>query len=125
MERVYLYTPKSETREKVQGVCEKLGMECLELVPADLNRYVGEIVGSEPSIKRPVHPEKAPVFFQMPEIMLFYGIPDGRLDQYLEEYRKAGIDRIAYKAVITPFNISWTLYELALELKRENDQINR
>ena len=96
MERVYLYTPKAETREKVQGVCEKLGMECPELVPADLNRYVGEIVGSETSIRRPVRPDKAPVFFQMPEIMLFYGIPDGRLDLFLEEYRKAGIQRISY-----------------------------
>ena len=125
MERVYFYTPKAETREKVQALCGKLGMEFRELVPADLNRYVGEIVGSETSIKRPVRPDKAPIFFQMPEIMLFYGISDSRLDDFLEAYPKAGIDRISYKAVITPFNISWTLYELALELKRENDQMNR
>ena len=125
MERVYLYTPNAEKREKLKDLCGRLGMECPDLVPADLNRYVAEIIGSETTVKRPVPPEKAPIFFQMPEMELFYGISDGRLDVFLDECRKAGIDRIECKAVITPYNLSWSLYELALELKRENDQMHR
>jgi hypothetical protein len=125
MERVYLYTPNAEKKGKVQELCGRLGMECRELMPGDLNRYVAEIVEAGTAVKRPVHPENAPAFYRMPELQLFFGLADGRLDEYLEEYRKAGIDPISYKAVITPFNRNWTLYELALELKRENDQMNR
>jgi hypothetical protein len=123
MERIFLYTPKAEKRAQVQKLCQGLGMECREILPKDLNRYVAEVTGSGSPARRPVPPEQAPVFYQMPELMLFYGLADGRLDVFLEEYKKAGIDRIDLKAVITPINNSWTIYELACELKRENDQM--
>lgn len=59
----------------------------------------------------------------MPELLIFSGLADGKLDEFLAEYRKKGIEPVSLKAVITAHNISWTVYQLVSELVKERAAI--
>ena len=69
---------------------------------------------------RPVTKEiKLPPLYQMPELLVFVGMPEARLDQFLDAYKAAGIEPVALKAVATLHNSNWTVYELIETLKEE------
>ena len=52
--------------------------------------------------------------------MLFQGLADKEVHRFLEMYRAEGIPTVDLKAVVTPWNLTWTLYELAEHLKEEH-----
>ena len=49
-----------------------------------------------------------------------YSVDEAALDRFLEAYRTGGLEKIKRKAVITPTNLGWTLYELAEQLGIES-----
>lgn len=53
------------------------------------------------------------------QMMVLYGFTNERLDEFLRNMRRAGIPRIALKAIVTPYNVSWTFRQLYEELERE------
>lgn len=58
------------------------------------------------------------------EPMMVLCMNSGRIDQLLAAFRKAGVPRIAYKAMLTQTNRSWTPIELYGELKREHEAMH-
>ena len=54
------------------------------------------------------------------EILVFVAFSEEKLDLFLRAYRQAGIAPIPLKAVLTPHNCSWSVYELTQELMREH-----
>ncbi|MEE0959225.1 MAG: DUF3783 domain-containing protein [Lachnospiraceae bacterium] len=57
----------------------------------------------------------------LPEIIIFSGITDEELDTFLKEYKSMNIDPIRLKAILTIYNINWTLGELITELIKESN----
>ncbi len=128
-------TQKSTILYYVQDENKKIQMEVLgmsmtfatkQLKPSDLNTRVGTLAGlkgiAPPDLSGE---EKAPVLFCMPEIIIFSGIADKKLDEFLFSYKKIGLTPTDLKAVVTPKNINWTLYHLIRELSSERAQIER
>ncbi len=54
------------------------------------------------------------------EVMIFSNIQGKRLDEVLDSISKAGIPRIPYKAIVTPFNTLWTLKRLCETMEKEH-----
>ena len=54
------------------------------------------------------------------EVMIFYNIKGKRLDQVLLALKNADIVHVKFKAVVTPFNMLWTLRRLCETLQREH-----
>lgn len=54
------------------------------------------------------------------EMMVMAWLSSGRVDQVIRAFRKAGLARIDYKAVITPQNRFWDCRKLYGELVREH-----
>lgn len=118
MYNIYLYIPDEDKREGIISLCEKLMLSYSYLASADINKSIAEIT----DIKLPNNKKsnaKAPALYFLPELMLFNAVPDALLDKFFDEYKKAGIPKVKLKAVVTPYNLSWTLYELAEHLKEE------
>ena len=126
-------TQKSTILYYVQDEKKKIQMEVLgmsmaiatkQLKPSDLNTQVGVLVGLK-NIAPPdwSREEKTPALFCMPEFILFSGITDKGLDEFLFSYKKVGLAPTKLKAVVTPRNINWTLYHLIRELSAERAQI--
>lgn len=55
------------------------------------------------------------------EVMVLKQFSSQRLDLLLAELRRAGVPRIALKAVLTEHNSEWTFYHLYQELKEEHE----
>ena len=132
METLYIHTDNKEKRSAIEKLCEGLKIEVKEIGYPDLNRTVLDIVASVPIMFNNKNinggtVSKVPPLFLMPEVILFNGFNDESLQGFLASYRAAGIEKVALKAVVTPYNITWTLYDLIEHLKDEsaNDPGNR
>ncbi len=64
--------------------------------------------------------ERSPAGYRQPEIMVFSGISSEGLDMFLGAWRMAGIAPVPLKAILTPYNYTWTVYQLTQELVREH-----
>lgn len=53
------------------------------------------------------------------------GINSSQMDIFLAEYKKAGIEPIGCKAVVTPDNVFWSADKLFREIFREHLFMNR
>ena len=66
--------------------------------------------------------EKAPVEEEFSAPMLvFCNLPHEKLDHLLTAMGRAGLPRIALKAMLTPTNRTWTSQQLWTELRREHE----
>ena len=66
--------------------------------------------------------EKAPVEEEFSDPMLvFCNLPHEKLDHLLTTMGRAGLPRIALKAMLTPTNRTWTSQQLWTELRREHE----
>ena len=54
------------------------------------------------------------------EVMIFHNIKNRRLDAVLAAFRAAGIAPVRFKAVVTPFNMLWTLRRLCETMQKEH-----
>ncbi|WP_321022576.1 DUF3783 domain-containing protein [Enterocloster bolteae] len=55
------------------------------------------------------------------QVMVLKQFSSQRLDMLLAGLRRAGVPRIALKAVLTEHNSDWTFYHLYQELKEEHE----
>ncbi len=121
---VLYYVQDEKKRIQMEVLCMSMSIGTKQLKPSDLNTQVGTLVGAK-NIEPldPAKEAKAPAIFCMPEIIIFSGIPDKKLDEFLFSYKKVGMTPTKLKAVITPQNASWSLYHLIRELSMERAQI--
>ena len=101
-----------------------MSIETKQLKPSDLNTQVGKLAGLKNVAPLDLTQiEKPPVIFCMPEIVIFSGVPNKSLDEFMLSYKNVGVPPISLKAVTTPKNINWTLYQLIKELSSERTQM--
>lgn len=121
---VIFHVQDFKKEKQITKLCSQLGLRTRKLNQNDINQKVGVLAGmKEQKGTRDGMGMKAPAGYQLPEVMIFSGVPDSVLDQFLMEYKKAGTAPVALKAIVTPYNITWTLYELIGELVRERAAI--
>lgn len=121
---ILYYVQEEKKKLQMEVLCLGVSGAAKQLKPSDLNTQVGVLAGLE-GIAPPdwSREEKPPAIFCMPEIIIFSGIPDKELDEFLFSYRKAGLAPTKLKAVVTPQNVHWTLYHLIRELSAERAQL--
>lgn len=117
MKKIFLYTTDESKRKAIEKLCKDQDFILCGIGFKDINRTVSEICGMPVKLNK--EHKKAPAMYMLPELMLFFGTDDKALDEFLDAYHDAGIAMIKRKAVVTPTNLGWTLYELAEELGRE------
>ena len=131
--QVFLHIPDRNKLERISKLCEKSGYSCCPVRNADVNRTILELISGQsagavragtagagaPGTGKGKKVSAPPLYF-LPEIMLFQGLADKEVHRFLEMYRAEGIPAVDLKAVVTPWNLTWTLYELAEHLKEEH-----
>jgi len=114
--QVFLHIPDKNKLDRISKLCEKSGYSCRRIQNADVNRTILELISGQSAGKK----VSAPPLYFLPEMMIFQGLADKEVHQFLEAYRAEGIPTVDLKAVVTPWNFTWTLYELAEHLKEEH-----
>lgn len=122
--KVLYYVQDENKRIQLEVLCMGMSLQAKQLKTSDLNMQVGVLAGMK-GIK-PVNTdaeEKAPAIFCMPEVIIFAGVSDKVLDEFLASYKNIGLAPIKLKAVATPRNAEWTLYHMVRELAQECGQL--
>ena len=57
------------------------------------------------------------------EMLVFSGMDSQQVDAFLAEYKATGLPPVALKAIVTPYNVSWTADALLRELMKEHIQL--
>ncbi len=114
--QVFLHIPDKNKFDRISKLCEKCGYSCCQIQNADVNRTILELISGQSAGKK----VSAPQLYFLPEMMIFQGLADKEVHRFLEMYRAEGLPTVDLKAVVTPWNLTWTLYELAEHLKEEH-----
>lgn len=130
MTDLIMYKINETSKEKqVVNLCRKLGLKTRKLKDSDAKITVGTLTGNSKINASPdnqmlnIANQNVPMGYSLPELIVFSGLKDNKLDEFLAEYKKMGIAPIGLKAVVTIHNVNWTMYELAEELVRERISI--
>lgn len=130
MTDLIMYKINEPSKEKqVVNLCRKLGLKTRKLKDSDAKITVGTLTGNGKINASPDNRmlntanQNVPNGYSLPELIVFSGLKDNKLDEFLAEYKKMGIAPMGLKAVVTIHNVNWTMYELAEELVRERISI--
>lgn len=129
MKTLFINIPDTGKRAGVENVCRRIGADirCLKAEDAD-NTLLSIVSGGKYNlgIQTPEKKEKSILehgkvkYAELPELIIFQGFDDDSLQEYLKAYRETDLEKIPLKAVLTPYNMSWTLNELIEQLKEES-----
>ena len=114
VETVLMYNCNGEQWAKLHQIFLMLRVR-IRLVEADQYGLTLEELLARKEEKRPVEEE-----FHDP-MLVFCGMTHEKLDHLLTTMERAGLPRIALKAVLTPTNGTWTSQQLWTELRREHE----
>lgn len=124
---IVMYYVQDETKKiQLEVLCMGMSLQAKQLKASDLNEQVGVLAGIK-GIK-PLDmqaEEKAPAIFCMPEVIIFSGVSNKILDEFLLSYKNVGLAPTKLKAVTTPKNAEWTLYHMIRELADECRQLEK
>ena len=117
-EIVLLYSFIDEQKlQRIEQVLIKQKIKC-KVLGDDMHRQkIGYLLGKPGFNEMPV---KEDGFVFPHEVMVFYNIKGKRLDQVLLALKNEAIAHVKFKAVVTPFNMLWTLRRLCETLQREH-----
>lgn len=121
-ETVLYYTPSvTPYTSRLKGTLVTLGIRIKNIAPEQVTQKVGYLAGMEGYREEPV---KAPLPVLDQEMLIMHQFTGRRIDTLLMALRKAGVPRIALKAIVTESNCDWTFYELYEELKKEHEAMS-
>ncbi|MBQ1868481.1 MULTISPECIES: DUF3783 domain-containing protein [Selenomonas] len=91
-----------------------------KVIPVDAwTQKVGYLLGMK-GFKAAGKPDADDDFVFPHEVMVLQNIRNKRLDEVLIALRKAGVSKVQYKSVVTPFNTLWTLRRLCETMQKEH-----
>ena len=120
-EIVLLYNIPDEKSRKLRMLMVRMGMRFKVVDPSDYGQPIGLLAGIKEAVLE--NPEAEVQTFD-DEMMIMRGFTSSRLDLFLQNMRKAGIEKIDYKAIVTPTNMRWNSWQLYLEIKQEHEEMH-
>lgn len=120
-EMILYYNPiPSPNVNLLKSVLVRMGIRIKNISPEQVGQQVGFLAGlagfGEQEMTEPL-----PVLNE--EMLVMKNFTSRRIDELLLNLRKAGVPKIALKAVVTEGNSGWTFYRLYEELKEEHQMM--
>ena len=112
---------EEETLAGIQLACLIGGIGVQVVEKKDYLQTVGYLAG----VDGMVHTETVYEGPDLEEPMMILCMSSARVDRVLAAFRQLGLPRIAYKAMLTPTNSTWTPLALYEELKREHEEFQK
>lgn len=122
MKKILLYQIKGEKRKQLKKICGDLEIEILVVSPAEYGEPVGALAGFPGMRKQGKACTGSGVTGEM---LVFVGMDDEALDEFLDACKAEAIAPIACKAILTPHNAGWSGEQLYAELVKEHHSMQR
>ena len=120
MKKILFYQIRGEKRTQLKKVCGELGIEITVVSPAEYGEPVGALAGFPGMRKQGRTCTGAGVTGEM---LVFVGMDEDALDEFLAVCKTKKIVPTACKAVLTPHNAGWSGEQLYAELVKEHDSM--
>ena len=117
MKKILFYQIRGEKRKQLKKVCGELGIEITVVSPAEYGEPVGALTGF-PGMRKLGKPCVGTGVTG--EMLVFVGMDEDALDEFLAVCKTQKIAATACKAVLTPHNAGWSGEKLYEELVREH-----
>ncbi|MBT9775235.1 DUF3783 domain-containing protein [Clostridium sp. MCC353] len=119
MKSVLYYTPEQTPKvNTLKGIFVRLGIRIKNIAPEQVTQQVGYLAGL-PGFEEQKTAGELPVIKE--EVLVLKNFTGQDIDVLLQHIKKAGLTRIALKAVLTESNSKWTFYQLYQEIKEEHE----
>lgn len=119
-EQVLFYQfQEADKLELARKTLKHLGIESQVLPQAAWREKIGYLLGVN-GFKAAAAAQDAEDFVFPHEVMILQNIRNKRLDEVLLALKEAGVPKVQFKSVVTPFNTLWTLRRLCLTMQKEH-----
>ncbi len=127
-EMVLYYQPESDKQKgngskaaKLKAVLVRMGVRIKNISQEQMGQTVGYLAGIEGFEEQEA--EACPPVEE--ELLVIKNFSNSRLDEFLMNLRRAEVEKIALKAVLTDTNCKWKLYDLYQELVKEHEEMSK
>lgn len=103
--------------QQIKDICKQLKIQTKDIGDEMLGQKVGHLVGRKGFAA--IKTELEEIIFPH-EVIVFSNSDRKRLDQVLTAFKEAKIDPIKFKAIVTPFNMFWSLQRLCETMQKEH-----
>ena len=117
MKKILFYQIRGEKRKQLKKVCGELGIEITVVSPAEYGEPVGALAGF-PGMRKLGKPCVGTGVTG--EMLVFVGMNDDALDEFLDACKAEMIAPTACKAILTPHNAGWSGEKRYGELVKEH-----
>lgn len=125
-EMVLYYNPNpGPDVAKLKGVLVRMGIRIKNVGPEQVKQKVGYLAGMPGFAETESMDKESGTSFITEEMLVMKNFSSRRIDELLANLRKAGVPKIALKAVITEQNSQWTFCRLYEELKEEHNAMTK
>ena len=114
------YNLDSQTLDGLRALCQAQGIALRAVAPWECGQPIGALAG----IPVKGAPSPADPGFREPMLVMCHMLSP-QLDAFLEGMRRAGLPRIALKAILTPSNVTWSSRQLRDALAQEHAAMQR
>ncbi len=122
-ELILLYHFTDEEREaRIKTILKRMKIKTKSISGEMMSQKVGYLV-EMPSFKETVGEEPAELFDQ--EVMVMQGINNKRMNEILLNFKAENIEKIALKAIVTPYNMFWTFSRLCKTIQKDHLSIKK
>lgn len=122
-ETVLYYTPVQSPKViKLKGVLVRMGIRIKNIKPEQVWQTVGFLAGYD-GFEEQKSEGEYPALEE--EILVMKDFTSSRIDELLKNLRKAGVEKIQLKAIVTENNKEWTFFQLYEEIKEEHDRMSQ
>lgn len=122
MKKILFYRIRGEKRKQLKNICGTLDIQVIVVPPAEYGEPVGALAGFPGMRKLGRACEGSGVTGEM---LVFAGMDDEALDEFLDACKAQGVAPTACKAVLTPYNAGWSGERLYAELASEHQAMQR
>ena len=120
LKKILFYQIRGEKRKQLKQICGALGIGILVVSPAEYGETVGAIAGFPGMRKQGKACSGDGVTGEM---LVFVGMDDEALDEFLGACKAEGVSPTACKAILTPHNAGWSGEMLYKELVKEHQAL--
>lgn len=119
--KVLMYNLNPEKKRSLTMVCMKLKLRVMVVSKEQYAEPIGYLAGVSGM-------ESCGQIYEgegfCDEMLVFAGFDQKILDSFLKEFSKNKIERVALKAMLTPYNARWNSLQLYEEIKKEHEALH-
>ncbi|WP_432626843.1 DUF3783 domain-containing protein [Brotaphodocola sp.] len=126
-EMVLYYSPEgNKNAAKLKGVLVRMGVRIRNVSEEQFGDTLGSLIGLEGFEARESAEKSGEAVGAIErEVLVMHNFSGNRIDELLLAMRRANVQKIDLKAIVTESNVNWSFYHLYEEIGAEHERMHQ